>query len=229
MKAADVMTSDVVSVLPTTSVSDIAKLMIERRISGVPVIGKSGNLVGIVSEGDLLRRAETETERHRSRWLELLAPTSTLAAEYVKSHGRTAKEVMTRDVVTVAESATLAEIADLLESRRIKRVPVLRDGKVVGIVSRSNLLQAFASEARKERDVPTDDRAIRETLVAELRRQKWADPTESNIVVSHGVVHLWGVVFSTVERKALHVAAERIPGVRGVRDHLVEAPIYPAL
>src|SRR5262249_55682881 len=204
MRAADVMTTAVVTVAPNATVAVIAKLMLEKKISGVPVVDGAGKLVGIVSEGDLLRRVESETERKRPRWLEIFASNTQLAAEYVKSHGRTAKDVMTRDVVSVAEATPLAEIADLLETKRIKRVPVVRDGKLVGIVSRSNLLRAVASGAGASAGgAKPSDTTIREKLLAELRKQKWADPTESNVVVTNGGVHLWGTVLSEEGRRAL--------------------------
>jgi CBS-domain-containing membrane protein len=194
------------------------------------VIDAKGNLVGIVSEGDLLHRVEAQTERRRSRWLELLAANTTLASEYVKSHAKHVADVMTADVVTVPEDARLAEVARLLETRRVKRVPVVRDGKVVGIVSRSNLLQAVASGATAAAaQAPKDDRSIREAIVNELQKQKWAAPAESNIVVNDGVVHLWGFVMSEAERKALRVAAENVPGVRSVEDHLSERMVYSGL
>jgi CBS domain-containing protein len=230
MRAVDVMTTGVISVQPDASIGEVAKLMLERRISGLPVIDGAGKLVGIVSEGDLLRRVEADTERRRPRWLEMFATNTTLAAEYVKSHAKRVADVMTAPVVTVRDDAPLAEIADLLETKRVKRLPVVRDGKVVGIVSRSNLLQAIASgAAAAASQPPKDDRAIREALVKELERQKWAAPGDSNIVVNDGVVHLWGFVMSQTERTALRVAAETIPGVRSVEDHLLERTVYAGM
>jgi CBS domain-containing protein len=227
MKASDVMTPNVISVRPDTPVSEIAELMLDYQISATPVIEHDA-LVGMVSEGDLLRRAETRTERRRSRWIAALTPNSDLAADYVKTHGRTARDVMTQNVVTISEETTLADIAEILESRRIKRVPVMRGKRVVGIVSRANLLQALASrsEARSP-TAATSDQTIRDTLFAELREQKWAvKPHDTNIIVHDGVVDLWGVVQSDEERKAMIVAAEGVPGVRRVEDHM-SFPIPP--
>jgi len=227
MKASDVMTPNVISVRPDTPVSEIAELMLDYQISATPVI-EHDELVGMVSEGDLLRRAETRTERRRSRWIAALTPNSDLAADYVKTHGRTARDVMTQNVVTISEETTLADIAEILESRRIKRVPVMRGKRVVGIVSRANLLQALASrsEARSP-TAATSDQTIRDTLFAELREQKWAvKPHDTNIIVHDGVVDLWGVVQSDEERKAMIVAAEGVPGVRRVEDHM-SFPIPP--
>ena len=225
MRARDVMVRAVATTTPETTVETVARLMINLRISGVPVLDRNGRLVGIVTEGDLLRRAETGTERRRSRWSEWFSANSRLAAEYIKSHAKRVEDIMTREVVSVAELATLGEIAELMETRRIKRVPVVHDGKIVGIVSRADLLQVLASGgvATANED---NDRVIRERLLADLRKQEWANPTESNVVVSDGVVHFWGTVGSEEERRALRVVAENIPGVRGIEDHTMSGPRY---
>ena len=225
MRARDVMVRAVATATPDRTVEEVARLMINLRISGVPVLDRNGQLVGIVTEGDLLRRAETETERRSSRWSEWFAANSRLAADYIKSHARRVEDVMTREVVSVGELATLGEIAELMETKRIKRVPVVRDGKIVGIVSRADLLQVLASGAVHSADEDSD-RRIRERLLAELREQEWANPTESNVVVSDGIVHFWGTVGSEQERRALRVVAENIPGVRGVEDHTISGPRY---
>jgi predicted transcriptional regulator len=148
-----------------------------------------------------------------------------LAAEYIKSHARRVEDIMTREVVSVGELATLAEIAELMETRRIKRVPVVHDGKIVGIVSRADLLQVLASGGAASANEDSD-RVIRERLLAELRNQEWANATESNVVVTGGVVHFWGTVGSEEERRALRVVAENIPGVRGIEDHMISGPRY---
>jgi len=172
MRAMDVMTTGVITVDPDMSVQAVAKLLFERGISGVPVVDAADRLVGIVSEGDLLHRVETGTERvagrRRSWWLDTIASDQELARDYVKSHGRTAKDVMTREVIAVTEATDLAEVAMLLETKRIKRVPVLRDGKLVGIVSRANLVRALAMITSDPADAATDDRTIRAELLAEL-------------------------------------------------------------
>lgn len=226
MQVSDVMTVDVVSVSLDTPVDAIARLMVERRISGVPVVDRQSRVLGMVSEGDLIRRSETDTARRRSWWLQLLSPSAELASEYVKTHGRRAEHVMTRKVVTVAETAPLREVADLLERHGIKRMPVLRDGRLVGIISRANLLQALAS-AGASTAAARGDEAIRELLLAELRRQKWAPALPGNVIVTDGIVHLWGNVLSEEERTARRVAAENIDGVRGVEDHMTLAPVIP--
>ena len=225
MRARDVMVRAVATTTPETTVEKVARLMINLRISGVPVLDRNGRLVGIVTEGDLLRRAETRTERPRVRWSEWFSANSRLAAEYVKSHARGVEDVMTREVVSVGELASLGEIAELMETRRIKRVPVVHDGKIVGIVSRADLLQVLASGGATTADEESD-RLIHERLLAELRKQEWASPAESNVVVSDGVVHLWGTVGSEEERRALRVVAENIPGVRAIEDHTISGPRY---
>jgi CBS domain-containing protein len=209
------MVRAVVTTSPDTTVEGLARLMINLRISGVPVMNTDGTLVGIVTEGDLLRRVETGTERHLPGWSESFSSNSRMAAEYVKSHAR---RVGKREVFTVDEMATLGEVADLLEAKRIKRLPVVRDGKIVGVVSRTDLLKVLASGGvRTENE--EEDRTIRRLLLAELREQKWADASEGRVVVSDGIVHLWGVVGSEDERRALRIVAENTPGVRGIEDH----------
>jgi CBS domain-containing protein len=229
----DVMTTDVVTVDPDTTVQALATLLAERGISGAPVIDSSGRLVGIVSEGDLLHRAEIGTarrhrERRRSWWLDHFA--SDLAREYIKSHGRTVKDIMTRDVVTVTEDTDLGEVAALLEAKRIKRVPVARDGKVIGIISRANLVRALgATKGAPPREGESDDRTIRARLFAELGREEWARIWSEDIIVRDGVVHFWLCSDEPEEKKqALRVAAETIPGVRGVEEHIVLTPVVPA-
>jgi CBS domain-containing protein len=233
MRAVDVMTSNVVTVNPDTSVQSLATLLSERGISGTPVVDSSGRMLGIVSEGDLLHRAELGTERPAERrhswWLEHFA--SGLARDYVKSHGRTVNDIMTHDVITVTEETNLADVATLLETNRIKRVPVMRDGKIVGIVSRSNLVRALgAAMGAPASGAVDDDRAIRARLLAELGQQEWADRLwAQDIIVSRGVVHLWfGSDEAEERRQAVRVAAENIPSVRGVEEHVVPVRPMPA-
>ena len=220
MIASDIMTHDVITVGPDTDVADIVSLMLTHRISAVPVL-RDGLVVGVVSEGDLIRRVETGTQPRRSRWLEIFTSSETLAAEYVRSHARKASEVMTRDVITVTSETPVADVAALLESKGIKRVPVVQDGKLVGIVSRANLLQALASRLAPPASEQTiTDRQIHDALRAEIRRQSWGPLlVQCNIVIDDGVVHLWGAMKSDADRKALIVAAENTPGVKKVVDH----------
>ena len=227
MKATDVMSTPVIAAGPQITVQHVARMMINHRVSGIPIIEEDGRLIGIITEGDLLRRAETGTERQRSRWSERFLPNSRLAADYVESHARRVTDIMTRDVVTVDECATLGEIADLMEQHRIKRVPVVHDGKLVGIVSRADLLRVLTSGAAGVSD-EDGDRSIRNRLLTELRQHKWAALlNEADIVVSDGVVHLWGVVGSKEERQALRIVAENTPGVRDVDDHMILGPLRP--
>ena len=228
MRALDVMTPDVITISSEATVQQVASLLVERHISAVPVVDDRGRMVGIVSEGDLMRRAELGTERRRSWWLEFISSNRGLAADYVKSHARKVSDVMTTDVISIVEAMPVTDVADLLESRHIKRVPVLRDGKPVGIVSRANLIQALVAMAGSNpADANTDDQIIRSRLLDELRQQRWSAASPANVVVQDGVIHLWGYVLSEQERHALRVAAENIPGVKGVEDHTLETPIAP--
>jgi CBS-domain-containing membrane protein len=225
LTAADVMTTDVVTVDPDKPVRDIAELLYTRRISGVPVVDSDGSVIGIVSEGDLIGHAAIVGEHHRSWWLSLFADESVTARDYAKAHGRTARDVMTTNVITVEETKTLREIVETLHRHRINRVPVVRDGKLVGIVTRGDLLKALATPER-EPPKSVDDRAIHEQLMRELRSQPWAHVLD--VRVEDGVVHLYGTFQSDDERRALRIAAENVPGVKRVEDHLTpwsSAPI----
>ncbi len=226
MQVRDIMTTAVATVTRDTPVADVVNLLLQRHISAVPVVDDDGNVLGMVSEGDLLRRHETGTERHRSWWLGMLSSSEELAADYVKSHGQHAGEVMTHPAITTGEDTPLAEIADILESHRIKRLPVVRDGKLVGLVARADLLRALAAEAIRlgAGEPPTDDRSIREQMLKALEDERWVSSAYLNVVVSDGVIHLWGMVGSDEEREALKVAAESIPGVKGVETHLSKLP-----
>jgi CBS domain-containing protein len=226
MRARDIMTANVVTVGQGTDVTSIARTLIERGISAVPVVDEAGHLVGIVSEGDLMRRAEAGTDRQASWWLELFASSEEKARDYAKSHGLTAKDVMTRSLVTVTEDATLGEIATLLERRRIKRVPVVRDGAIVGIVSRANLLHGLV--AREASPAATaDDATIREHIVAGMKAAGISGPYV-NVIVAGGVVQLWGVVASEAEKDAIRIAAETAPGVKTVENN-VSVNVSPVL
>jgi CBS-domain-containing membrane protein len=214
------MTTDVVTVSPESGVRDIAKQMVEHHISGLPVVDAAGRLVGIVTDGDLYRRVELGTGKQRSSWLEIFGLDSTQAREYVAEHANTAADVMTTRVFSVTPQTSVRQIADLLERERIRRVPVVADGAVVGIVSRANLVQALASAPTEDIRLNLNDRRIRDLVIAEYKRLPWGMPSESNVIVTDGIVHLWGYVPSDVELDALRVAAEGIPGVKGFEDHL---------
>jgi CBS domain-containing protein len=226
MRAMDVMTSEVITVEQNTSVQTVAKLLAERGISAVPVVDRENRVIGMVSEGDLLHRAETGTEHRRSWWLDMMASTNKLAGDYVKSHSGKVRDVMTRDVISVTETTPVADIAVLLETNRIKRVPVLRDGKLVGIVSRANLVRALGMTINEPSSTESDDRTIRDKLLAELKAQRWAEVSPANVTVKDGVVHLWSSYLSEQEKRALVVASENTPGVRRVEDHMRPVPAY---
>jgi CBS domain-containing protein len=217
MNAKDVMTRNVISIAPDASVFEALRLMLQHNVSGLPVVDRAGSVVGIVTEGDFLRRAETGTERRRPRWLEFIVGPGRLARDYVRSHARRVVEVMTYDVETVTEDAPLGDIVALMEGHRIKRVPVVRDGQVVGIVSRANLLRALASVAAEIPPGPQSDDVIHEGVLAELDRQSWGPRNSIDVIVRNGVVELWGTVIDS----RLRDAAETVPGVKAVKSHIV--------
>jgi CBS domain-containing protein len=226
MNAADVMVSNVVTVGPDASVQDVADILLANRISAVPVVDGRGELIGIVSEGDLLRRAETETERRRSWWLEILTGSRPLAAEYVKSHACKVADIMTRRVFTATPETPLREIAAILEKNGIKRVPIVKKRKLIGIVSRANLVQALACRWKQAGTQPTvDDLTIREEVMARLDAEPWTRFAPLNVIVHEGTVDLWGIVDSQTAKQAVRVAAEITPGVRAINDNLIVRPI----
>jgi len=221
MLASDIMTTNVITVGPQAAVTEIARTLISRNISAVPVVDENQSVVGIVSEGDLLRRPENNTDNRRSWWLNIFASEEDEARSYAKSHGQTAADVMTDGIISVGEDTPVGQIAGILEKKHIKRVPVLRDGKLVGIVSRANLLHGLASAKSSATPTPsTDDRSIRQTLIASLEGEGWVSHGALNVVVTDGVVELWGWVESDQERKSLIIAAKNVEGVKTVEDHL---------
>jgi CBS domain-containing protein len=220
MQVKDIMTRNVISVAPDESIMKAARLMLQNHISGLPVIDNGGELIGIVTEGDFLRRGELGTQRRRPKWLEFILGPGRLAEEYVQASGRKIDEVMTTDPVTVAENDTLEKVVELMERRHVKRLPVTRDGRVVGIISRSNLMHALASFARDDKEqVQPNDSQIHDNIIAALDQQSWAPRV--NVVVKNSVAELWGVITDDRERKALVVAVENVAGVAQVHDHLV--------
>lgn len=233
MNATDIMTADVVSVAEDTPVRDIVRLLLSRGISGVPVVNAEGAVTGVVSEGDLLRRAELGTQKKRGGWMTFFTGTATLADDYVRSHAEVARDIMTRAVVYAAPETTLSDLADLMEERRVKRIPILDKGKLVGIVSRSNLLRALASLPAKAASAPVDDESIRAALFAELANQAWSRRSDNSVIVTDGVVHLWGLVATRDEQRALELAARGTPGVKDVQSHMIilseePYPLYPS-
>jgi CBS domain-containing protein len=226
MIASDVMTRNVISVPPDATVADAVALMLDRGISGLLVVDHGGTLAGIVTEGDLLRRDELGTGRRRSWWLRLIASPGRQAADFTRTHGRRVSDVMTQDVISVTVTSPLEEIVAMMEEHRIKRVPVLDGNKVVGVVSRADLLRALAVAAREHAVAAGDDPTIRNRILETLARESWAPRTTLNVTVVNGVVDLWGTISNDQERRAICVIAENTPGVRKVIDHLVFVEAY---
>lgn len=224
MLARDVMTSPAITAGLNATVRDVARILLDKHISAVPVVDDKGKVAGIVTESDLMHRAEAGTERRHSWWLAAFQSESELAADYIKSHAVKVSDIMTRKVVTATPEMPLHEVAALLEQHRLKRVPIVTaHGDLVGIVSRANLVQAMAS-VRPKLELAPSDATIRQKLVNLLKEQSWAHPHKLNITVAGGVVDLWGAIESEEEREALRVAAESIPGVLAVQDHLFHRP-----
>ena len=221
MKAKDIMTRRVISISPDASILKAAHLMLQHRISGLPVVDPAGVLIGIVTEGDFLRRTETGTERRKPRWLEFVLGPGRAAADFTHSHGRKVEEVMSDSPYSVSEDTTLDEIVSLMERHRIKRVPVTRDAHLVGIVSRANLMRALISIARSAQPPAQSDLDIRSRIMTEMDTQKWAPVALVEVTVNKGVVDLWGTILDERDRKALKVLAENVPGVKAVNDHMV--------
>jgi CBS domain-containing protein len=223
MRAIDVMVRDVVTVHPETDVAEAIRLLTEHDVSALPVVDSAGNLVGVLGEADLIHRVEIGTEKRRPWWQEAVTGASTLATDFAKSHGKKVGEIMTSAVISVSEDTLLSEIATLLERKGIKRVPVVTNGKLVGIVSRSNLIQALASVVGRIDQHDETDRQIRLELMSRLQQQSWTDFGSRNVTVSDRVVHLWGLIGSEAERKALLALAESVPGVSRVSDEMIPA------
>jgi CBS domain-containing protein len=222
MKAREIMTLEVVSVSPDASIVEAVRLMLQNRISGLPVVDRQGMLVGVVTEGDFLRRAETGTQRKRARWIEFFVGAGQSAEEYVHTHGRKVADVMTSTPIAITEDTRLDDIVSLMEQGSVKRLPVVRQGRVVGIVSRANLLHALVSVVGDLPASPTTDVTIREQIISEFSHKVWS-PRDFNVVVRDGVVELWGTILDERERQAAKVAIENVAGVKTVRDHLVRA------
>jgi CBS domain-containing protein len=221
VKAAEVMSPRVITILPDATIKDAARMMLQHGISGFPVVDAAGTVVGIVTEGDFLRRAETGTERQRPRWLKFVLGPGRGANEYVHSHARKIQDIMTPEVITVDEATPLQDVVSIMERRRIKRVPVMSGGKIVGIISRANLVQALARLAVEASPTHPDDETARQQILAELNKQSWVPRASLNVIVRGGVAELWGVIYDERERQAIRVAAENVPGISQVVDHLV--------
>jgi CBS domain-containing protein len=221
MRAGDVMTREVISLEEDATAMQAAMLMLKHRISGLPIVDANGTVVGIVTEGDFLRRVELGTQPRRRRWLEFLIGPGRLAKEYVHACGRKVRDIMTSEPQTIVEATPVEEIVRLMEQHRIKRLPVVRAGRLVGIVSRANLLRAFARLSREKKAAATNDTEIRERVIGALGKHRWTSLGLFDVMVHNGVVELWGSVTGDCARQAMGIAAENVPGVKAVRNHLV--------
>ena len=219
MKADEVMTRDVVTVGPDMTVGEIAAILVRHRISAVPVVSGT-RLLGIVSQTDLAHRSETGTEKRRKWWLELFADPDAKAREYVKSHGLRAEDVMTRFVVSVTEGASLAEVADVLDAHRIRQVPVMSDGRVVGMISRADLVRKLAEAKVAAPAARPDNGALQKAIWDQIKAEPWLKSVFINLAVKDGVVELWGAADSEEQHRALKVLVEGVPGVRKIDDHV---------
>jgi len=225
MNASDVMVDQVITIRPDSSVQDAAAALVANQISAMPVTDADRRLLGIISEADLLRRPETQTERRRSKWLEWLTSAEILAEEYVKTHSRRVSDVMTRNVIVAQPGTPLREIATLLEQNRIKRVPIVDDGVLVGLVSRADLVRAFVRQRSEAPQPALADAAMEDAVIANLKSKSWAEASLVNVTAHLGQVDLSGLVSSQLQRDAIRVAVEVTPGVRAVNDNLIVRPI----
>ncbi|HJS84932.1 MAG TPA: CBS domain-containing protein [Acetobacteraceae bacterium] len=220
MNAAEIMSRDVIAIGPDAPLSQAVQLMLDAKVSGVPVLDPDGRPVGMLTEGDLLRRAETGTEGAAPGWLAVLFTPGRLAGQYIQTHGRRVAEIMTPDVIAVDEAASLADVVELMRRRRIKRVPVLRGEKIIGILSRADLMRVLAKALRAPMETP-DDHEIRTRVETELDRQPWVHRRSVTVAVRNGVVLLDGCLFDVREREAVRILAENMPGVKRVENRLV--------
>jgi CBS domain-containing protein len=226
MIVADVMTRNCITIAPDATVEDAVHLMLNRHISGLFVVDKDGDLAGVITEGDLLRRDELGTQRSRPWWLRLLASPARQAADFTRANGRHVRDVMTEDVISIPRDAALEDVVAAMEANRVRRLPVTDGGKVVGVVSRSDLLRALIGRARTAEPLATDDRTIRTAILNALEAQSWAPMTTLNVTVANAVVDVWGTVTNEEERHATRVVVENTPGVKTVHDHLVYIEPY---
>jgi len=215
------MTNTVITVGPDRPLKEIAQLLIKHRISAVPVINEDKKLMGIVSEGDLVHRIRGDHELPRSWWLSLIGDLNDIPKEFIRTHGKTAKDVMTQEVITATPFTSIAELSEMLETNKIKRVPIVESGKLIGIVSRANIIQGLvAQDDDSLPKVAKSDQEIRKILLEEFLQHEWASNATVNVVVKNGVVQFWGLVSSEDAKDALRIAAEKIPGVKEVKENL---------
>jgi len=226
MQAKDIMTKTVVTVKADALIDDIATLMVDNHISALPVVDNAGAVIGLVSEGDLMRRVEGASDASRSWWLSLFSGATSEAQDFVALRGRHVRDIMTRDVLTVGPNMPIGEIAVLLEKNRIKRVPVVDGGKLVGIVSRANLLQGLASVPVTSPGPNADDRALRDAILEALQSVPKLNLTNINVTVQDRDAKIWGIADTAAEEEAVRVAAENVDGLRSVDVHLGRVPAW---
>lgn len=219
MRAHQIMTRPVITITPETTIVEAANTMLRQHVSGLPVVDAAGKLVGIISEGDFTRRGEIGTQRKRGRFLTFILGPGQAATDFVHEHGRKISEIMTRDPLTITEETPLEEIVERMEKNNVKRLPVMHGDRIVGIVSRANLLQAVASLARQIPDPTADDDHIRNRIIDALAKNDWC-PHGLSVIVRDGIVHLSGVITDERSRQAAVVAAENVTGVNKIHDHL---------
>ena len=220
MEAMEIMTRDIATVMPEASVREAAGIMTEKRVSGLPVVAADGRLVGILTASDLLHRVETGTEKRQSWFARFTANPDQMARQYAKSHGLKVHEVMSRHVISVREDASLNEVAEVLDANKLKRVPVVRGGSVVGIISRGDLVRALSQVSVGTPIVNSDDASLQRTIVEQVRKQSWLESAFINITVKDSTVEVWGTVPSVDQRNALRVLIEECASVARIEDHV---------
>jgi CBS domain-containing protein len=228
MIVSDVMTRKVLSVAPDDTVDNAVNLMLRHGISGLLVVDAQGTLAGVVTEGDLLRRDEIGTERHRPWWLRVLVSPGKQALDFTRTHGRKVSDIMTPEVICVDVATPLEEVVETMEKQRVKRLAVTEKGHVVGVIARSDLLRALLSHERENAPTATqqDDRTVRANILAALEAASWAPMTTLNVTVAKGVADVWGTITNADERRGICVIVENVPGVKEVHDHLVFVEPY---
>jgi len=225
MRARDLMTTNLVTIPPDAPLEALARVLSERGISGAPVVDADGALLGMVTESDLIRRLAAKEDAPKSWVLGLLASAAEQAARFARTHGHRARDVMTTDIASVTEDTSIEHVAHIIEEKKIRRVPVLRDGKLVGVVSRSDLIRALlAAPGSLAEDAP--DERIRRDLSLAMRNEPWVDTYFIFPDVKNGQVTFHGFCRSDAVKQGLRVLAENVPGVKGVAFETQEPPAY---
>lgn len=220
MKAHEVMTRGVVTVTPSTAVREVAALLAEKSISGIPVVADDGHVVGIISESDLLHRAEIGTEKPRKSWLRAFADPDRLAREFAKTHGMLVDDIMSRHIVSVAEDTELQDVVNLLEKHNLKRLPVIKEGRLVGLITRGDIVRALSKKAMERVPAAVTDSDLQAQILERMKKAKWLLDSYINLTVADGVVSMWGMAVSEDQRKALTVLINETPGVKQIDDRL---------